>query len=63
MTTTCLLATLLAILTIPLLVIAWCLEAPSDMARRWHRAGTSQREISRRLGVSRHRVRAWVLTA
>jgi len=60
MSTTCLLATLLAALTIPLLVIAWALETPSDRSRRWHRTGVSQREISRRLGVSRHRVRAWV---
>lgn len=56
-TTACFLATLLAIVFGTLL---WLSETPADRARRWHRAGVSQREISRRLSCSRHRVRAWV---
>jgi hypothetical protein len=58
--TLCFLATVLAILTVPLMVIAWFLETPPDKARRWHRAGVSQRQIASRLNVSRHRVRGWV---
>lgn len=59
-TTVCFLATLLALLMIPLVVLAWFLETHPERARRWYRAGVSQREISRRLGCSRHRVKAWV---
>ena len=60
MNTTCFLATVLAILTIPLAVIAWFLETPPDKARRWHRAGVSQRQIASRLNVSRRQVSNWV---
>jgi hypothetical protein len=41
-------------------VITWLEETPADRARRWHRAGVSQRQIALRLQVSRHRVKAWV---
>jgi hypothetical protein len=60
--TLCFLATVLAILTIPLAVIAWFLETPPDKARRWHRAGVSQRQIALRLNVSRRQVSNWVAT-
>ena len=40
--------------------IVWATETPQDRARRWHRAGISQRQIAQRLAVSRHRIRAWV---
>jgi hypothetical protein len=56
----CTLAVVLAVLCLPFIVILWATESPAARARRWHRAGISQRECSRRLGVSRHRVRAWV---
>ncbi len=53
----CALAVLLAVVVG---VILWATETPADRARRWHRAGNSQRQIAQRLKVSRHRVRAWV---
>ena len=56
-TITCLLASLLAILTIPLLVIYLLTESPPQRARRWRRAGMTQQAIADRLGVSRTTVR------
>jgi len=56
-TLTCLLATLLAILTIPLLVIYLLTESREQRARRWRRAGMTQQAIADRLGVSRTTVR------
>ena len=52
-TLTCLLATVLAILTIPLLVIYLLTESRPQRARRWRRAGLTQQAIADRLGVSR----------
>jgi DNA-binding CsgD family transcriptional regulator len=46
----------LALLLLPVLLLAWILETKRDRARRWHRSGVSQREIARRLDCSRHRV-------
>jgi hypothetical protein len=56
MTTTCLAAWALALLLVPVLLLAWILETDRARARRWHRSGVSQREIARRLDCSRHRV-------
>ena len=56
-TVTCTLFWVLAPLLILGAAIAWALEDNRDRARRWHRSGTSQAEISRRLGVTRYRVR------
>lgn len=56
-TLTCLLATVLAILTIPLLVIYLLTESRPQRARRWRRAGMTQQAIADRLGVSRTTVR------
>ena len=56
-TITCLLATLLAILTIPLLVIYLLTESRPQRARRWRRDGMTQQAIADRLGCSRTTVR------
>ena len=57
MTTTCLAAWALALLLLPVLLLAWILETDRDRARRWRRAGLSQRRIADRLGCRRWRVR------
>jgi DNA-binding CsgD family transcriptional regulator len=57
MTATCLAAWALALLLLPVLLLAWILETDRDRARRWSRAGLSQRRIADRLGCSRWRVR------
>ena len=56
-TTLCILATVLAILTIPVLVLLWLTETRQQRARRWRAAGMSQQAIADRLGVSRTTVR------
>ena len=56
-TLTCLLATVLAILTIPLLVIYLLTESRPQRARRWRRDGMTQQAIADRLGCSRTTVR------
>jgi hypothetical protein len=57
MTTTCLAAWALALLLMPIVILAWALESNQDRARRWRRAGLSQQRIADRLGCSRWRVR------
>lgn len=56
-TLTCLLATLLALLTIPLLILYLVTESRPQRARRWRRAGLTQQAIAQRLGCSRTTVR------
>lgn len=56
-TVTCLAATLLALLTIPLLILYLVTESRPQRARRWRRAGLTQQAIADRLGVSRTTVR------
>ena len=51
---------LVVLLALVVGTIVWATETPADRARRWHRAGISQRQIAQRLEVSRHRIRAWV---
>ena len=57
MTTTCLMAWALALLLLPVLVIAWATESQTDRARRWRRQGLTQQAIADRLGCSRWKVR------
>ena len=56
-TLTCLAATLLALLTIPLLILYLATESRPQRARRWRRGGMTQQAIADRLGVSRTTVR------
>ena len=56
MTTTCLAAWALALLLVPVLLLAWILESKRGRARRFRRAGLSQRRIADRLGCSRWKV-------
>jgi ParB-like chromosome segregation protein Spo0J len=59
-TTACLAATLLAVLSIPFVILLWLLEARPARARRLRSYGWSQARIAERLGVSRYRVRGWL---
>ena len=56
-TTICILATVLAILTIPVLVLLWATETRTQRVRRWRTAGWTQQRIADRLGCSRTTVR------
>ena len=56
-TTLCILATVLAILTIPLVILYLITESRPQRARRWRRAGMTQQAIADRLGCSRTTVR------
>jgi DNA-binding CsgD family transcriptional regulator len=47
----------LALLLLPVLLLAWALENRRDRARRWRRQGLSQARIADRLGCSRWKVR------
>jgi hypothetical protein len=62
MTTTCLLAWAVALLLLPLIVLAWATESRPQRARRWRRQGLTQQAIADRLGISRSTVRR-LLTA
>ena len=56
-TTLCILATVLAIITLPLVLLLWLTETRQQRARRWRSAGWSQQRIADRLGCSRTTVR------
>jgi hypothetical protein len=42
-------------------VLVWATETPADRARSWHRAGMSHPRIADSLGVTRYRVRGWLM--
>jgi hypothetical protein len=46
-------ALLLALILLPLIVLAWASESRQQRARRWRRSGMTQQAIADRLGVSR----------
>jgi DNA-binding CsgD family transcriptional regulator len=50
-------ALLLALILLPLLVLAWASESRQQRARRWRRNGMTQQAIANRLGCSRTTVR------
>jgi AraC-like DNA-binding protein len=55
-------ALLLALILLPLIVLAWASESRQQRARRWRRSGLTQQAIADRLGCSRSTVRR-LLTA
>ncbi len=46
-----------ALLLLPVLLLAWATESSSERARRLRRSGWSQQRIADHLGVTRYRVR------
>jgi len=62
MSITCITATLLALLLLPIVVLLWATESREQRARRWRRQGMTQQAIADRLGCSRTTVRR-MLTA
>lgn len=63
MTTSCVIAWALALMLLPILLLAWATESTPERARRWRRSGLSQQAIADRLGVSRYRVRKMLTSA
>ena len=57
MSIACITAWILALILLPILVIAWATESRQDRARRWRRDGLTQQVIADRLGCSRSTVR------
>ncbi len=57
MSMTCLAATVLALVLLPLIVLLWAMESREQRARRWRRDGWTQQRIADRLGCSRTTVR------
>ena len=55
-------ALLLALILLPLIVLAWASESRQQRARRWRRAGLSQQAIADRLGCSRSTARRLLTT-
>jgi CRP-like cAMP-binding protein len=62
MSTPCIAAWAVALLLLPVLILAWAAESREQRARRWRRQGLTQQVIADRLGVSRSTVRR-LLTA
>ena len=58
-TITCLLATLLAVLTIPLALLLWATESKPTRIARMRRNGWTWKRIAERYGVSPTTARRW----
>jgi DNA invertase Pin-like site-specific DNA recombinase len=58
----CIAAWAVALLLLPVLILAWAAESREQRARRWRRQGLTQQGIADRLGCSRTTVRR-LLTA
>ena len=56
-TITCITATLLALLLLPIVIMLWATESREQRARRWRHQGMTQQHIAERLGCSRTTVR------
>ena len=59
MTFTTLAALVAVFLLLPIVVLLWATESPSQRARRMRRRGHQPKAIGARLGVSHHQVAAW----
>ncbi|MGB0873664.1 MAG: helix-turn-helix domain-containing protein [Synechococcus sp.] len=59
--TTCVIATLLAVLTIPLLLLWRATESKNTTARRLRSYGWTWRQVGDRLGVSPTTARRWAM--
>ena len=58
-TTVCLIATLLAILTIPFALLFWATESRHTRIQRMHRNGMTWKQIGARYGVHRTTAARW----
>jgi CRP-like cAMP-binding protein len=58
----CIAAWAVALLLLPVLILAWAAESREQRARRWRRQGLTQQGIADRLGCSRTTVRRILLT-
>jgi AraC-like DNA-binding protein len=56
MTTTCALAWLAVLITLPVVLLLWATESRHQRARRLRQRGWTQRRIAERLGCSRSTV-------
>lgn len=57
MSISCILIWTVALLLLPVLLLAWATESRTERARRWRAAGWSQQRIADHLGCSRYQVR------
>jgi hypothetical protein len=53
---------ILALLLLPVLFLAWLTESNRERAQRLRRAGWSQQRIADHLGVTRYRVRLFLMS-
>lgn len=57
----CFFAWAVALLLLPLIVLAWLAESPQQRARRWRKAGLTYRVIAERLAVSQTTARRYCM--
>jgi len=62
-TFTCLTATLLAVLAIPLIVLLWATESRTARIKRMRSNGYTWKAIGARYGVTASTPRKWLITA
>ena len=61
-TITCTVALVVAVLTIPVMVLLYYTATPQQHARRWRKAGQTYKSIAQRLNTSPTTARRWCLS-
>lgn len=61
MSLSCIAASVLILILLPIVVILWATESRQQRARRWRRDGWTQQRIADRLGCSRSTVRRMLI--
>ncbi len=62
-TITCLIATALALLTLPLIILMWATESKQTKAKRFRSNGQTYKAIGQRLSISPTTARKYALVA
>jgi len=59
---TCFTVWVLALITLPVLLLLWLTESPQQRAKRWRKAGHTYKSIASRLSISPTTARRWCLS-
>ena len=59
---TCFTVWVIALITLPVLLLLWLTESPQQRAKRWRKAGHTYKSIASRLSISPTTARRWCLS-
>ena len=59
---TCFTVWVIALITLPVLLLLWLTESPQQRAKRWRKAGAIYKTIATRLSISPTTARRWCIS-